>query len=113
MGHEVEFKIRARRGDIVFGRDYIKLFAYQKQRNQRFVANKLELREVSEGMMLESFLEIDNHQAQQLMDDLWDCGLRPSEGSGSAGAMKAVERHLDDMRSIISAKLNIKFNGQA
>ena len=25
--------------------------------------------------------------AQTLMDDLWRCGLRPSEGSGSAGAL--------------------------
>jgi len=113
MGHEVEFKIRARRGDIAFGPDSIKLYAYQKQLQRYFAARKLELNEVSESMRIESFLEIDNHQAQQLMDDLWDCGLRPSEGSGSAGAMKAVERHLDDMRSIISAKLNIKFNGQA
>lgn len=39
--------------------------------------------------------------AQQLIDDLWDCGLRPSEGSGSAGAMAATERHLKDMRTLV------------
>ena len=39
--------------------------------------------------------------AQQLIDDLWDCGLRPSEGSGSAGAMAATERHLEDMRTLV------------
>lgn len=39
--------------------------------------------------------------AQQLIDDLWDCGLRPSEGSGSAGAMAATQRHLEDMRALV------------
>lgn len=39
--------------------------------------------------------------AQQLIDDLWDCGLRPSEGSGSAGQLAAVERHLEDMRTLV------------
>lgn len=39
--------------------------------------------------------------AQQLMDELWQCGLRPSEGSGSAGALAATQRHLDDMRALV------------
>jgi hypothetical protein len=39
--------------------------------------------------------------AQQLIDDLWDCGLRPSEGSGSAGQLAAVERHLADMQRLV------------
>jgi len=32
--------------------------------------------------------------AQLLMDDLWRAGIRPSEGSGSAGQLAATERHL-------------------
>jgi hypothetical protein len=39
--------------------------------------------------------------AQALMDSLWDAGLRPSEGSGSAGAMAATQKHLEDMRTLI------------
>ncbi len=39
--------------------------------------------------------------AQQLMDELWHVGLRPSEGSGSAGSLAATQRHLNDMRSIV------------
>lgn len=38
--------------------------------------------------------------AQTLIDDLWHCGLRPSEGTGSAGALAATQKHLDDMRTI-------------
>jgi hypothetical protein len=39
--------------------------------------------------------------AQELMDGLWQCGLRPSEGTGSAGALKATENHLKDMQTIV------------
>lgn len=39
--------------------------------------------------------------AQALMDDLWLCGIRPSEGSGSAGALAATQKHLEDMRTLV------------
>jgi hypothetical protein len=39
-------------------------------------------------------------EAQQLMDELWKCGVRPTEGSGSAGSLAATERHLKDMQAI-------------
>jgi hypothetical protein len=42
--------------------------------------------------------------AQFLMDQLWQCGLRPSEGTGSAGAMAAVQEHLKDMRKLVFDK---------
>lgn len=38
--------------------------------------------------------------AQNLMDQLWECGLRPSAGHGSAGQLAATERHLEDMRKL-------------
>jgi hypothetical protein len=40
-------------------------------------------------------------EAQHLMDELWRAGLRPSEGSGSAGALAATQAHLDDMRRLV------------
>lgn len=46
-------------------------------------------------------IEIGIHQAQQLMDSLWACGIRPAEGSGSAGSLAATERHLRDMQMIV------------
>lgn len=38
---------------------------------------------------------------QQLMDDLWRCGFRPSEGEGSAGQLASVKYHLEDMRKLV------------
>jgi len=40
-------------------------------------------------------------QGQDLMDRLWQAGLRPTEGKGSAGALAATERHLEDMRKLV------------
>lgn len=36
--------------------------------------------------------------AQNLMDELWNCGIRPSEGSGSAGAMRQAEEHIATLK---------------
>ena len=44
---------------------------------------------------------LDEIKAQTLMDDLWNCGIRPTEGAGSAGAMSAVKHHLEDMRRLV------------
>lgn len=47
------------------------------------------------------FLRLEFTAAQQLMDELWGCGLRPTEGTGSAGSLAATERHLQDMRKLV------------
>ena len=45
--------------------------------------------------------------AQRLMDELWNVGLRPSEGTGSAGSLAATQRHLNDIRAIVSKTLQV------
>ena len=59
------------------------------------------------GLLIDPTMRLGRDEAQVLMDDLWDSGFRPTEGSGSAGSLKATERHLDDMRTIAFKKLNI------
>lgn len=51
-------------------------------------------------------MNIENDTAQQLMDQLWQCGLRPSEGTGSAGSLAATQAHLEDMKTIAFSALN-------
>lgn len=60
---------------------------------------------VEEGHYIPAAIVIDNTTAQQLMDQLWQCGLRPTEGTGSAGALAATQQHLEDMRRIVFHKL--------
>ncbi len=69
------------------------------------VAEPLVMRTVRGLEHVSPTLSIDKQAAQSLMDQLWNCGLRPSEGSGSAGALAATERHLTDMRSIATGLL--------
>ena len=56
---------------------------------------------------IEPAIRLDDTAAQMLMDQLWKCGLRPSEGSGSAGALAATQKHLEDMRQITFNMLDI------
>lgn len=57
---------------------------------------------------IEPTFKLTPSMAQELMDGLWSCGLRPSEGSGSAGALRATEKHLEDMRAIAFDQLNLE-----
>jgi len=51
---------------------------------------------------------LSQEDAQVLMDSLWECGLRPAQGAGSAGQLDAVKYHLEDMRNIVNHKLGLK-----
>lgn len=62
---------------------------------------------VQEGALVEPFMTLTPDAAQQLMDELWQCGLRPSEGEGSAGQAAAMQRHLDDMRTLTFHALKV------
>ncbi len=42
-------------------------------------------------------------EVQGLMDELWRAGFRPSEGSGSAGALKQAEHHIASLQKIAYA----------
>lgn len=46
-------------------------------------------------------VKITPSEAQEIMDELWRNGIRPSEGSGSAGQLAAVQYHLEDMRKLV------------
>jgi len=60
-----------------------------------------EYKKIPEGEVPPWFLRISSLEAQALMDRLWSVGLRPTEGSGSAGALAATERHLADMQRLV------------
>ena len=47
------------------------------------------------------FLVLTDHEAQILMDELWKFGIRPSDGSGNVGQIKAMDDHLKDMRHLV------------
>lgn len=73
----------------------------QRQPNGEFYAAKPpEFVKLDMGVFADPMLKLEQEDAQLLMDELWQAGLRPSEGTGSAGSLAATERHLKDMQAI-------------
>jgi hypothetical protein len=79
----------------------LKVYIKNEVGNKQEFANKVVFEEVGEAIYVDPLMHIGFDAGQRLMDDLWEAGLRPSEGTGSAGALFAVQKHLDDMRKIV------------
>jgi hypothetical protein len=52
-------------------------------------------------LVLEPTMSLTKDEATNLLDALWNIGIRPSNGEGSAGQLGATERHLEDMRKLV------------
>ena len=99
-------EIRAQNGDWYDG---IAFSMGQKKQDGSFgIVKNLVLEEYKIGEIIEPSFRLERKEAQLLMDDLWHCGIRPTEKVGTVGQLKATESHLKDMREIAFKKLNIK-----
>jgi hypothetical protein len=88
----------------------IALFFYEKAQDGRVsYVSKLVMETVKEGEFVETsdVFTIPHETAQELIDSLWQCGLRPSEGSGSAGSLKATQDHLKELQAITNRLFNM------
>ena len=56
--------------------------------------------ELPEGFEILPTGKMSHQEATELMDELWSCGIRPTQ-EGTAGQLKATERHLSDMRKLV------------
>lgn len=54
------------------------------------------------GVERAPLLELEPEAAQNLMDQLYQAGLRPSDTPNTASALAATEHHLNDMRKMVS-----------
>ena len=72
------------------------------------VAVGFQWEEIKPNEVLRPTIRLQDQDAQDLMDDLWQCGIRPTEGTGSAGSLAATEGHLQDMRKIVAKKLGVE-----
>jgi len=74
------------------------------------VVTKIEMQEMNleEANVTEpESININYTGAQELMDGLWECGIRPTEGTGSAGSLKATENHLHDLQKMSDRLLTL------
>jgi hypothetical protein len=70
-----------------------------------WMAQPLVLAPHEPGQFSQPFVRLDMGHAQMLIDELWRCGLRPTEGTGSAGALAATQAHLKDMQQLLAQVL--------
>jgi len=97
--------IRAESQDF---RHSIGLYIYEIDADGKKTVGSLEMKPVEDpALQHDSMTNISPSAAQVLMDDLWHAGIRPTEGTGSAGSLKATENHLQDMRAIVFKKLGM------
>lgn len=81
---------------------------YVLSEDESMIATLPTLVEIEPHAVVEPTMTFSMEEAQQIMDELWQCGLRPTEGTGSAGSLAATERHLQDMRDIAFGALKQK-----
>ena len=79
----------------------IRLYARTEYGNGIAEAQPLSFEAKEEAAISEPFLEVLPEDAQSLMDALWQCGIRPTNGEGSGGQLAATQYHLEDMRKLV------------
>jgi hypothetical protein len=86
--------------------DQIQLFMAQRFDDGRIaVAMPLTMKIIDPSEFVPSDLPLfsfDPTTAQHLMDELWNLGIRPTEGHGSTGQLAATEKHLDHVSTLLS-----------
>jgi hypothetical protein len=81
---------------------------WRNSQGQLTVATKIEFTSFPVGELPEpteeASITLNEVGAQALIDSLWDAGIRPTKGSGSAGSFEAQGKHLEDMRALVFHK---------
>jgi len=83
--------------------DRVEFLLREQQGDRHVVGEQVLLRTLTpadDGVVLPGTFALQDTVCQALVDQLWNLGFRPSEGSGSAGALAATQAHLADMRTI-------------
>lgn len=53
-------------------------------------------------------IRLDKKSAVNLLDALWNCGIRPSQDAQTVGQLAAVQKHLEDMRQLAFKTLSVE-----
>jgi len=93
-------------------RDYaerIAIYARINRNGKRAYPKEIVWEELGDSLPInEPLLSLATEEAQRLMDELWQAGLRPTQAKQSHGAFDAQGQHLADMRAIAFAKLKVE-----
>jgi hypothetical protein len=97
----VQFRVRRTSWDFDPLQDHLDIHIFDPDARAVLQTDALPFVPLTPDAPVSPPIRLSTTDAQSLMDQLWDCGLRPTEGKGSAGSLAAVERHLEDMRKLV------------
>jgi hypothetical protein len=83
--------------------DYVSFYLGEQQGDGRFaMAERVTLKtQENKGEITFPFLELLDSDVQNIVDELYSIGFRPSKSIDSAGALEATVKHLEDMRTLV------------
>ena len=85
------------------------IYAFQNGLNFLWSALPLKFKEVKPDVVAPPLADLTTLEVQNLMDQLWKAGVRPTgESESDTNNMKL---HLEDMRTIVSNSLGIDLRG--
>lgn len=88
------------RADYSFSSDRVEIrYLYKSDSGAESIAEPITLAPYKYGEWTDPMITLTRDEARELMDSLWQAGVRPTE-QGSPGQIAALERHLSDMRAI-------------
>jgi hypothetical protein len=84
--------------------DGVQVWAFRQVGDYReHLASMLAVQRIEKHQMYEGgpTFKLTSGEAQQLMNGLWQAGLRPRDGAGSLAHVDAQKAHLEDMRRLV------------
>ncbi len=91
--------------------DFVEIFIYESQSptpHKRIVtAVEFTDSELDEGYCADPSFRIKREEAQQIINELWRIGFRPKNGNGAVAHTEALDKHLQDLRTIAFHALKI------
>ncbi len=69
-------------------------------------------KEVPPGQIISPAFELDITACQELMNSLWNVGIRPTESVPSRGEINELNRHLEAVQYHLEDMRKLAFNGK-
>ena len=80
---------------------HLEVLFYQVEGTKMYQATPLQFHSMEEGAAFEATTTLTPIMAQQLMDELYRAGVRPTEAADNTGELKGTKAHLADMRRLV------------
>ena len=81
------------------------IFIENKDAKKITACEKIDFKPIDFDYCVPDCITVDTKCAQVLMDDLWHCGIRPTECKSTGEVVQAKNEHIKDLRHIIDYTL--------